>query len=298
MERSFPCMGTRVGLTVLPAPGQAAAAAATLDAITGWFQAAEATLSRFRPDSELNRLVAAAGAPCLVSPLLAGALAAALALADDVFDPTVRPCLEAAGYDRDLASVQAAVRAPAPGAPTPPAGWRPGRWREIGLDARYGLATLPPGVALDLGGIAKGWAADQACAALAGHGPALVDAGGDLAIRLPPGAPPWPVAVADPFREEADLLELAVAGGGVATSSILGRRWAGSCHHIIDPRTGCPASTDLVQVTVLAPTCARAEAWAKAALILGAAAGRAYLAARGAAGVLVTQDGEVIRHAL
>lgn len=298
MERHFRCMGTQVWLVVQPAPAEAQAAAQRLDALVEWFHGAEAVLSRFRPGSELNRLGARAGAPCLVSGTLAGALATAVALSGDLFDPTVRPCLEAAGYDRDLALVQAAAPAPGAAPPAPPAGWRPGRWREVLADPRTGLAWLPPGVTLDLGGIAKGWAADQAAAALAGFGPALADVGGDLAVALPPGHPPWPVAVADPFREAGDLLELAVPGGGVATSNTRGRRWAPDRHHLIDPRTGRPAESDVVQATVLAPTCAQAEVWAKAACILGSAAAPAYLAAQGAAGVLVQDDGTVIRHAI
>jgi thiamine biosynthesis lipoprotein len=166
------------------------------------------------------------------------------------------------------------------------------------MDAAMRSVALPAAVRLDLGGIAKGWAADQAVRRLAAHGPALVDAGGDIAVSGPrAGGLRWPVAVASPFAPERHLAVLWLAGGGVATSGKDLRRWRRDGewrHHIIDPRTGRPAVTDVLTATVIANSARAAEAAAKTAFILGRRKGMAWIEARSAlAAVLVTDDGEV-----
>jgi thiamine biosynthesis lipoprotein len=157
---------------------------------------------------------------------------------------------------------------------------------------------LPPGARLDLGGVAKGWAADRAARRLGATGPALVDASGDIAASAPPrGAPGWAIGVADPGDPGGQLALLCLARGGVATSGRDYRRWrrAGRWwHHLIDPRTGLPAETDVVSATVVAPTALDAEVAAKVALLLGQRVGLAWLEARPwLAGLLVGPDGRV-----
>ena len=115
---------------------------------------------------------------------------------------------------------------------------------------------------LDLGGIAKGYAVDRAAGILAAAGPCLVNAGGDLAVRG--GA--WPVAL-----EGTDIV-LELTSGAIATSGRDRRTWrrgGSECHHLIDPRTGLPAETGLVKVTVVAPTAVEAEVLAKIAFLGG-----------------------------
>jgi thiamine biosynthesis lipoprotein len=149
--------------------------------------------------------------------------------------------------------------------------------------------------------VAKGWAADQAARRLSGFGPALVDAGGDIAVSGPrTGAAPWTIGVANPFFPDDELETLLLAGGaGVATSGRDYRRWQRNgqwYHHILDPRTGRPAETDVLTATVVAPTAAQAEVAAKVVLILGRQQGLAWLAARPAlAACLVLQDGRLLR---
>lgn len=167
--------------------------------------------------------------------------------------------------------------------------------RTIAWDAGNRQIYLPPGVGLDFGGVAKGWAAQQAVRRLRAYGPALVDAGGDIAISgLQRDGEGWPVGVADPFQPGADIGVLNLASGGVATSGIDYRRWqqGGAWkHHIIDPRTGQPAETDLLSVTVIAPSLLEAEMAAKTALISGSQDGLAWLAAQpGLEGLLVLQS--------
>jgi thiamine biosynthesis lipoprotein len=286
----FRAMGCQM-LAVVDTPGQPALE--RLNAAPGWFAEWEQHLSRFRPDSELARLNGA-GRPMRVSAVLWQVLQAALEAArqsDGLVRPTLLGALEAAGYDRSFEALAPVAARPAPA---------PADWRAIGLNQRARTVALPAGARIDLGGIAKGWAADQAARRLAAAGPALVDAGGDVAVSGPmaDGAP-WPIAVENPLAPGSPLGLLQLARGGVATSGRDYRRWQQDGrwqHHIIDPRTGRPAETDVLAATVVAPDCVTAEAAAKVALIAGGAAGLAWIEARPKlAGLLVLEDGRVLR---
>ncbi|HEX7588211.1 MAG TPA: FAD:protein FMN transferase, partial [Anaerolineae bacterium] len=173
-------------------------------------------------------------------------------------------------------------------------------WRQIKLDAKTQTVRLPRWMHLDFGGVAKGWAADQAVRRLSTIAPALVDAGGDIAISAARAlGEPWPIAVADPIHPDADLEMLMLTHGGVATSGRDYRRWQRNGkwqHHIIDPRTGFPAETDVLSVTVIAPTTVSAEIAAKVALILGSQRGLQWIEARTElAGLLVLEGGQILR---
>jgi thiamine biosynthesis lipoprotein len=292
-ELTFPSMGSQVRL-LLDAAGPAARRAVA--AGPGWFTAWERRLSRFRPDSELSRLNRRAGHWQRVSAVLWDVLRAAIRAARQtggLVTPTLLPALEAAGYDRSFAALP-----PGGGPPRPVADPDPGAWQRLAWRRQARAVQLPPGVRLDLGGIAKGWAADQAARRLAAAGPALVDAGGDIAVSGPrAGGAPWPVAVADPRAPERDLALFALRTGAVATSGRDYRRWRQGGvwqHHILDPRTARPAATDVLSATVIAPSAAAAEVAAKLVLILGGPAGLAWLDARPAlAGLLILDDGRV-----
>ncbi len=167
------------------------------------------------------------------------------------------------------------------------------------MDRRLHTITLPVGVKLDLGGIGKGWAARQAMQRLRAFGPALVDAGGDIAVSdvLSDGSA-WPVAVSDPLQVQEQLDLLMLGGCGAATSGIDYRRWRKDGewkHHIIDPRTGDPARTDVLSVTVVAPDALQAEAAAKVVLIMGSPAGLEWLEDQPQlAALLALQDGRLL----
>ena len=172
-----------------------------------------------------------------------------------------------------------------------------GCWQTVELDPAQHAVRLPPRVRLDFGGIAKGATAQQAVAFLRQWGPCLVDAGGDLvAGDAPTGWPGWLVAIANPAatgEPESDLAHLWLRNSALATSGIDYRRWQQGPtprHHLIDPRTGAPAATDLLTVSVLAADATVAEAWAKAALIVGAEAGETLLQERQMAAALVDQQ--------
>jgi thiamine biosynthesis lipoprotein len=253
----------------------------------------EARLSRFLPDSELSRLNTRAGEPVVVGRLLFDAIWTAVAAAratDGIFDPTLLPQLRRIGYaesfDRMSESVAAVDAAPAAG----------GDWRNIVLDRRSRTVVLPPGCALDLGGIAKGMVADAALDSVKarGVGAALVSAGGDLCVfGLPPAARAWQVLVGD--DSTGDVVPL--VRGALATSGSTRRAWLQgggiARHHLLDPRTGEPAASGLSEVTVAASTCEAAEVAATVAFALGPRLGAEFLSARRLAGRLTHEDGTI-----
>lgn len=266
-----------------------------LDEVERFFAQVEAELSRFRPQSGLSRLNAAAGrGPQPISPVLAEVLAEALEAArvsGGVFDPTVLNALQTAGYDRSFEQIETGRASPQRGqsAAAPASGWQ-----QVRLDAAKGTAAVPGGQGIDLGGIAKGWTVDQAARQLGQWGPALVDGGGDIRAAGAPGEP-WPVAVQDPFDETRDLAVVLLTDNAVATSSVGGRRWQRNgqpMHHLIDPRTGQPSRSDLHTVTVLAPTAADAEVTAKVVLLLGRHEGQRFAEQRDHSVLCVGHDGQ------
>lgn len=264
MRAGFPAMGTTFEL-LLDAP-EGPSGRAALDAARREVGRLERLLSRFRPDSQvraLNRDRSMRAGPDLLRVL--DAALAARRRTGGLFDPTVGRAVRDWGYDRTFRDVPADDPRPAP--PPGPAGGT------VAVDHATGWVGLGPGADLDLGAIAKGDAADRACAVLAAAGPCLVNAGGDLRVSGPAAAGPWPVALAG--APGAPVLR--VATGGLATSGVDRRRWARAgrpAHHAIAPGTGAPARTDLVRATVAAPTCAEADALATALLVAGAATAR------------------------
>jgi len=273
----FQAMGTDVGLWLWHADERLAQSA--LAKTERLFAETEARLSRFRPESELSQLNRAAGYPFRASDLLFELVEAALAWrgrTGGIFDPTVLKALIAYGYDRSFEKLTG--RIDRSDIPTPVAS---PTLAQIKLNRAEHSITLPMGVGLDLGGIAKGWVVQQAGQRLGQLGPALVDAGGDIVcVDRPPTGSPWLVGLSDPHQPEADLASLTLTNEAVATSSLAHRRWQRGnqvAHHLIDPRTGAPADTDLISVTVIGPGLPAAEIFAKVALILGAEQGLAYL---------------------
>ncbi|MFN8472400.1 MAG: FAD:protein FMN transferase [Anaerolineae bacterium] len=289
---SFRAMNCEMGAWVVATDAELAQQ--RLAAVEVFIHATEVSLSRFRPESELSRLNARTGETVAVSKTLADVLALALTGAretDGIYDPTILDALEAAGYDRSFEKVSDDARPPVAVAP------RQVGWRDIQLDVATRRVQVPRGIRLDLGGIAKGWTADRAAGMLAQVGPCLVDAGGDIVARGQPLEwPTWPVGIADPRNADEDLALLMVSDRGIATSGTDYRRWRRGekvQHHIIDPRTRQPAQTDLLSVTVIAPTAAHADLYAKVALILGSQAGRSLLEKTpGVEGLLINEMGE------
>jgi thiamine biosynthesis lipoprotein len=269
--------------------------------LTAELAAIDAACSRFRPDSELSRACAAGGRPVRISALFAEALLVALTaaeLTDGDVDPTCGRALAALGYDQDFAAARqdtsSPCQAPAPG----------GAWHGVILDPGRQEVTVPDGVLLDLGATAKALAADRAAAAIAaatGRG-ALVNLGGDISVAGQPPEGGWLVGVADnaTFETTTATVEtsqvIVISGGGLATSSVLGRAWqrAGTrLHHIIDPRTGMPVTSCWRTVSVAAGSCVDANVASTAAIIRGERA-VAWLERLALPSRLVRPDGGVV----
>jgi thiamine biosynthesis lipoprotein len=269
--------------------------------VVALFAANEQALSRFRTDSELSKLNAHSGEWVAVSDLLWDVLALAIrmaAMTDGRFDPTMLNALEQCGYTDSFEKLAHNSRNERSSNFVA----FPGRWAAVELDERLKAAYLPPGIRVDLGGIAKGYTAQQAVELLRPFGPCLVDAGGDLvAGDGPRGFPGWPVAVCGPWpgegNETADLFTAWLANRSLATSGIDYRTWyrnGRTAHHLIDPASGWPADTDGLTVTILTDEAATAEAWATATLVAGSAAGMDALLNADLAGLMVSKNGRVL----
>jgi thiamine biosynthesis lipoprotein len=155
---------------------------------------------------------------------------------------------------------------------------------------------------IDSGGLGKGlalrWALRAARGVLPGGVAMLLEAGGDLVVSGPgPDQGAWSIAIEDPRGDDHPLATIRVRDCAVATSSTAVRRWlddAGrAVHHLIDPRTGEPADTALLAVTVAHGDPAWAETWTKALFLAVAAQVGAEARARGLAAWWVEADGSL-----
>lgn len=255
---------------------------ALLEQVPTWFEEWEQVLSRFRPDSELNQLNRSHGKSFNASQTLWSVYQAAqdaFQLSQGLVRPTLLEALEGAGYTQsfELINPQADRGCEIPGQSLDL--YREGAGVRKRDHKRMNIVT--DGERFDFGGIAKGWAAQQAVDRLKEAGPALVDAGGDIAIRGElAGGEPWLIGVENPFLPETDLTTLSLGSCGIATSGRDFHRWQHKgvwMHHIIDPRTGRPADTDVLTATVIASDALLAETAAKTAFILGSQAGGRWL---------------------
>jgi FAD:protein FMN transferase len=266
--------------------------------------AIDAAASRFRADSELSRLNAADGAAVAVSRLLLDAVRLGVRAAEvtgGAVDPTLGESLVTAGYDRDWRELTAV---PA-GAPLTADDRlivlrrRSARWEGIVLRDDPPTIRLPQGVVLDLGATAKALAADRAAGAAhrGGARSALVSLGGDIGTAGPCPAGGWLIHVTDDHRAgpNAPGQTISIQSGGLATSSIVTRRWMRDgkvMHHILDPRHGEPVRTPWRTVSVAAATCADANVASTAAIVLGDDA-PAWLADQNLPARLVALEGTV-----
>lgn len=253
----FDCFGGRCGVW----GGDEAAARRQLEA---WHR----RFSRFRPDSELSRLNRDPREVVPVSVEMARLLIAirdAAAATGGLVDATLLGEIEAAGYATDLGApvpLDVALALAPPRAPARPRAERPHFALLRGVDSWF--VRRPPGLMFDSGGLAKGLFADLLAERT--EEPFAIDCGGDLRF----GGRRRTLEVADPFGGPG-LHVFEIFEGAAATSGIGRRSWLDArgrpAHHLLDPSTGAPAFTGVVQTTAFAPTAVEAEWRAKAALL-------------------------------
>jgi FAD:protein FMN transferase len=283
-HQTFDCFGSRCGVWVTGG----AAAEAVADArrcLENW----HVRFSRFRPSSELSRLNADPREIVPVSTTMTQLLRAVLGAAEatgGLVDGTLLAEIKAAGYSGDLGAPVPLPLALRLAPPRRPAGANPrAGWRDVSVDGWE--VARPAGVGFDSGGLAKGLFADLLAQRLSGHRSFAVDCGGDLRFA----GPERTLEVADPFGGPP-LHAFALSESAVATSGIGRRSWIGPdgrpAHHLLDPATGAPAFTGVVQATALAPTAVEAEWRAKAAVLGGPGAASGWLLH---GGVVVLDDG-------
>jgi len=237
-----------------------------------FIEQSEQRFTRFTETSELTALNHSAGKWFETSGDMFQVLQQAYQLAQDtmgIFNPAILPALKQAGYDRSMDEIKSIQ--PRTGAEQVVAMQD---FREIRMDEAKQAILLPAEMQVDLGGIAKGWIAEQAARQLAEYARACaVSAGGDMfLVNLPKGEMDWEVGLEDPLHPELNLTVLHVKPGAVATSSVAKRQWVHNGrmqHHLIDPRSGEPAKTEWLSVTVWAESAAQAEVYAKVLLIGG-----------------------------
>jgi thiamine biosynthesis lipoprotein len=227
----------------------------------------ESRWSRFRPDSEVCELNRHAGRPLSVSAdtvLLVERAVDAWRLTGGSFDPTVLGDVLRAGYDRSFTDL---VEAPHAGQSDLLVGC-------TDIVVAGSMVTLPAGTGFDAGGIGKGLAADLVLAELleAGAAGACVNMGGDLRLAgESPEGDGWTVAVEHPWSTEPVVL-LGLAAGAVTTSTTLKRSWlvkGQRRHHLIDPGTGEPSTSDLNLASIVTAEAWIGEVLAKAVLLRG-----------------------------
>lgn len=213
----------------------------------------EGRFSRFKTGNELDQLVGADGRWVEISAEMRRLLEHALRVAVEshgLVNIAVTTAVRAAGY---VASWPAAWTEPSPGVvPVPPL-------TEV-LELRPGQARLRNGCAIDFGALAKGLWADDVVELLGDK--AAASLGGDVAAHgRGPDGEGWPIGI--PAGRT-----VSVHDGGVATSGTT-KRAHGEAHHVIDPRTGRPSRSGLVEVSVLA-SCATTAEWVATALLIDA----------------------------
>jgi thiamine biosynthesis lipoprotein len=258
----------------------------------------EARWSRFIPTSEVSHLNQQAGKdPVVVSTDTLGLVARAIEgwrATHGLFDPTVLGDVLRAGYTKSFDDL-----GPEPvGADSDLVHG----CERILVDPANRTVFLPPGVGFDPGGLGKGLAADLVVDELLARGAkgAFVNLGGDVRVAGESPTGTWTVAIDDPFSD-APAIVVFLTNGGVATSSRLRRQWVGAsgpAHHLIDPRSGSSATTGLATASAVARTAWQAEVLAKAAFLAGPVGGIQVFDDLHAAGMLITDEGEVLRSEL
>lgn len=264
VQKTAQIMGGHFAVTVVEGDSQ------IVDEVIGYLHNLEALWSRFLSTSEISQLNSSPGVPVKVSPQtlkLVQLLIAGFRLTNGLFDPTTLPLTLANGYISS--HVDASRTTVLPESAT----W-PGDIESIVINDANHTVTLPVGTTLDPGGLGKGLAADLAvelAMSRGAHG-ALVSANGDVrAAGLSPDGRSWRIGIEHPLEKHLEIAQVHISDGAVVTSSRMTNRWttdAGDTHHIMDPKTGKSAQTEVLSATVVSAEAALGEVLAKLAFLL------------------------------
>lgn len=286
VEHRFPAMGSDVMISIITS--DSIMAHETIVLVQRAIGEFEQRCSRFLKDSEVSRLNRAHGKFSASNELIALLEVAQTwhKKTGGIFDPTVIDPLETFGYDRSIDFSQG----PARDKTTPDVAALTQRFAarapfaSMSIDTAARTIQMPRSLRIDLGGIGKGYIVDVCADEIARtHADFWLSAGGDVCVSGTNCGEPWRVGVQDPFAPENDIGYITIGPGtkqALATSGIIKRKGVAgdiAWHHIIDPRTGLPARTDIMAVTVLAPTATAADILAKTVLIMGKEKGVAYI---------------------
>lgn len=160
--------------------------------------------------------------------------------------------------------------------------------------------TLPAGMSIDLGGIAKGYIADQVAGLVRGRtsASALNFGGNTYMTGTKPNGSPWRLGIQDPDSSTGTpLLVITMGDGTVVTSGVYERYFIKDgvrYHHILDPKTGCPARTDVVSATIVGHDSIMADAYATACVVLGSEKAIELMEILGQDALLMLQDGTIL----
>ena len=280
-SRTVVAMDTLVTATVV-SDRPARSVTGVLERALRWLGVVESACSRFEPGSEVTRLASRPGAAVALSPIVFAALRIALTVAEasgGAFDPTVGAIMQSRGFDRNYRTGRR-IRTPAASGSS---------WRDVNLDPAAGTVRLARPLLLDLGAVAKGLAVDLAIGELAGFPGATVEAGGDVRVRgVDERGERWRIGIRHP--RGCPGIVVAPGDAAVCTSGGYARPVPSGGHHLLDPRTGQSPAGPL-SATVVAPTCAAADALATAAFVLGPADGIELLERERVEGLIVAREG-------
>lgn len=271
----FRAMNTVV---MLAAEGQRAIEG--MQAAKSFIDDCEQRFSRFLPASEVTELNRSAGEWLQVSDEVMEMLQLSKHYyyeTHGLFDPSILPDLKQAGYDRSMDEIRANDSNVISQTLSRTLQLN---FEHVIVDPPQRRVFLPRGMEIDLGGIAKGWIVRKSAELLHTFSSVCgVSAGGDiLFIGRPKDGMDWDVFLEDPRDPAQMLAQLHIPEGAVTTSSVMKRSWRQDGkprHHLIDPRTGKPAETDWLSVTVINPEVIAADVFAKTLLIGGAKTARA-----------------------
>jgi len=291
-EREAAIMGTRIAVEVWHEDvGRAAAA---IDAVIAEMHRIDLLMSHYKPESQLSRINRdAAMMPVTVDPELVGLIARALEfseLSGGAFDITYASVGNLYDYRERRHPSEAEIQAALPAV----------NWRHVVVDRKNSTARfLKPGVRIDLGGIAKGYAVDSAIQILRDHGiqNGTVTAGGDSRILGDRRGRPWVVGIRHPDDASRVIARIPLEDAAISTSGDYERFFDEGgvrYHHIIDPRTG-KSPTGVRSVTVIGPNATLTEGLTKSVFVMGPERGLALIETQeDVDAVIVRSDGRVV----